>query len=223
MFRFPLDPADIQLLIDLLRQTIDAHRDPAVRAKLAGFIRILEGWLRRRPTWRQAWRVLGDILKWANGGRPLSGVIETASKMVLQLWDKTFLRLPWGGSAVGVGAAATIMVVALLFLGYSIYKTATAPNLAHRGGPPCTTQPAATNLGPVSDWGVVANEKELFDNVMKKAQAQCDLHAAQCSGSCTSPNECKTNVSLQEFDISNYFAYRTVTFERFNCTCECLP
>ncbi|ELR73402.1 hypothetical protein C900_04254 [Fulvivirga imtechensis AK7] len=222
MFRFPFDPTDIQQLIDLLRETMEAHRDPAVRAKLAGFIKILEGWLRRRPTWRQAWRVLGDILKWARGGRPVSGVIETASKMILQMWDKMFFRLPWGGSAAGVGAAATIMVLALALLGYSIYKTATAPSLEHRGGPSCMIQPVATDLGPVSDWGIIANEKELFDNVMKKAQGQCDQYSAQCAGDCDPPLECKPNVSLQDFDISNYLVYRKVTFEKFNCTCECL-
>lgn len=220
--RMPFDPTDIQDLINLLRETMEAHVDPAVRARLARFIQILEGWLKKRPTWRQAWKVLGDILKWAHGGRPVSGVIETASKLILQMWDKTFMGLPLGGSAAAVAAAAAIMVVALVFLGWSIFKTATAPDLTHIAGPPCATQPVATIDDEISDWGVIANQKELFDNVMKKAQGRCDEYAADCTGDCTPPAECRPNVALLDFDISNYYVYRTVTFKKFSCYCECL-
>lgn len=222
MFGIPFSPTDIEELIALLQESLEAHRDPAVRAKLQRFIEILRTWLRRRPSWRQAWNVLGQILKWAHGGRPVYGVIQTASRMIMVLWDKTFLGLPLGGSAAALAATTVFLVAALAVLGYSIYKTASAPTLVHIAGPSCGVMPAATGLGPVSDWGVIANQKELFDNVMKQAQTQCAGFKAKCTGPCTAPATCQPNVSLQEFDISNYFVYRTVTFTKFNCTCECL-
>lgn len=222
MFPVHFNPQDIKDLIELLEATLDAHKDPAVRAKLARFIEALKGWLRRPPSWRQAWKLLGEILKWARGGSPLFGVIDYAAKMVLQLMDKTFLGLPIGGSGAALAGAIALLLAALALLGFSIYKTATAPPLTHIAGPSCGVMPAATGLGPVSDWGIIANQKELWDNVMKQAQAQCSAFKSKCTGSCTPPATCQPNVSLQDFDISNYGVYRTVTFLKFNCACECL-
>jgi hypothetical protein len=220
-----LDPQTIRDLMESLRQTMDAQTDPAIKAQIAAWIAILASWLTRTPGWYEVARVLQAILAWANGGAigVTEGVLPGASSLVVDMGPApTILGLEIGGSAGAVAGAAVFLVFALTILGISIYKTATSPSLALVAGASCCTTPAATGLGPVSDWGILENQAGLWDNVMKKAQQQCDAFASKCTGTCAPPLKCRPNVSLQSFDISNYFVYRTVTFKSFNCVCECL-
>jgi hypothetical protein len=232
-----LDPADIQKLIDGLRELSKLTSDPEVIAQIEYFIHILEGWLKTPPGAAVAGKVLQEMLRYFLKLRiPIS---EATKRAYTVLIDKvvpgitrliilggeevaTFLGLELGGSALAAGASVLIAIAAVALLGYSIYKTASAPSLTLVTGPSCGTQNAATGLGPVSDWGVIENQRGLFDNVMAQAQKKCDAYKANCTGKCTLPAVCKPNVSLQDFDISDYWVYRTVTFSKFNCTCECL-
>ena len=116
------------------------------------------------------------------------------------------------------------LIIALILLIYAIYNWATTKPYVLRAGPMCSLTNAASNLGPYSASAVFQNQTQLLNQVMSQAQTQCDKYASQCpSAAPCASGTCKPNVSLQEFDISDYGVYRRVTIQRFNCTCECLP
>ena len=119
---------------------------------------------------------------------------------------------------LGPLGAGALLIVALALLGYSIYNVATSKPATLVSGVPCGGN-AATALGPVSDSGTFQTEVQLFNSAMAQAQQMCNGYASKCPVA-SAPPACLPLVSLQTFDISNYWVWRKVTLLNFNCTCE---